>query len=84
MCVYERASVCVCVCVCVVWGGGYEQITRHILLSLGTFREGKNLGGNEKKVKNRFRTCLSGMDAGISTTGMRVAGVPIGNNKWVQ
>ena len=24
--------------------------------------------------------CLSGMDAGISTTGLRVAGVPIGND----
>jgi len=29
-------------------------------------------------------TCLSGMDEGISTTGLRVAGVPIGNNKQVQ
>jgi len=28
--------------------------------------------------------CLSGMDAGISTTGLRVAGVPIGNDEWVQ
>jgi len=28
--------------------------------------------------------CLSGMDAGISTTGLRVAKVPIGNDKWVQ
>jgi len=27
--------------------------------------------------------CLSGMDAGISTTGLRVARVPIGN-EWVQ
>ena len=25
--------------------------------------------------------CLSGMDAGISTTGLRVAGVPIGNGE---
>ena len=24
------------------------------------------------------------MDAGISTTGLRVAGVPIGNDEWVQ
>ena len=24
------------------------------------------------------------MDAGISTTGLRVAGVPIGNYEWVQ
>jgi len=28
--------------------------------------------------------CLSGMDAGISTMGLRVAGVPIGNDEWVQ
>ena len=28
--------------------------------------------------------CLSGMDASISTTGLRVAGVPIGNDEWVQ
>jgi len=28
--------------------------------------------------------CLSGMDAGICTTGLRVAGVPIGNDEWVQ
>jgi len=28
--------------------------------------------------------CQSGMDAGISTTGLRVAGVPIGNDEWVQ
>ena len=30
--------------------------------------------------------CLSGMDAGtgIFTTGLRVAGVPIGNDEWVQ
>ena len=28
--------------------------------------------------------CLSGMDAGISTTGLRVAGVPIDNDEWVQ
>ena len=28
--------------------------------------------------------CLSGMDAGISTTGLRVTGVPIGNDEWVQ
>jgi len=28
--------------------------------------------------------CLSGMIAGISTTGLRVAGVPIGNDEWVQ
>jgi len=28
--------------------------------------------------------CLSGMDAGISKTGLRVAGVPIGNDEWVQ
>ena len=28
--------------------------------------------------------CLSGMDAGISATGLRVAGVPIGNDEWVQ
>ena len=28
--------------------------------------------------------CLSGIDAGISTTGLRVAGVPIGNDEWVQ
>jgi len=28
--------------------------------------------------------CLSGMDAGISTTRLRVAGVPIGNDEWVQ
>ena len=27
--------------------------------------------------------CLSGMDAGISTTGLRVARVPIGNDEWV-
>ena len=27
---------------------------------------------------------LSGMDAGISTTGLRVAGAPIGTNEWVQ
>jgi len=27
---------------------------------------------------------LSGMDAGISTTGLRVAGVPIGTDEWVQ
>ena len=26
----------------------------------------------------------SGMDAGISTTGLRVAGVPTGNDEWVQ
>jgi hypothetical protein len=24
------------------------------------------------------------MDAGISTTGLRAAGVPIGNDEWVQ
>ena len=29
-------------------------------------------------------SCLSGMDAGISTTGLRVAGIPIGNDEWVQ
>ena len=28
--------------------------------------------------------CLSGMDAGISTTGLNVAGVSIGNDEWVQ
>jgi len=28
--------------------------------------------------------CLSDIDAGISTTGLRVAGVPIGNDEWVQ
>jgi len=28
--------------------------------------------------------CLSGINAGISTTGLRVAGVPIGNDEWVQ
>jgi len=28
--------------------------------------------------------CLSGMDAGISTTGLHFAGVPIGNDEWVQ
>ena len=28
--------------------------------------------------------CLSGIDAGISTMGLRVAGVPIGNDEWVQ
>jgi len=28
--------------------------------------------------------CLSSMDAGISTTGLRVAGVPIDNDEWVQ
>jgi len=28
--------------------------------------------------------CLSGMDAGISTTGLRVAREPIGNDEWVQ
>jgi len=27
---------------------------------------------------------LSGMDAGISTTGLCVTGVPIGNDEWVQ
>jgi len=27
---------------------------------------------------------LSGMDAGISTTGLRVPGVPIGTDEWVQ
>ena len=27
---------------------------------------------------------LSGMDAGISTMGLRVAGVPIGTDEWVQ
>jgi len=28
--------------------------------------------------------CLSGIHAGISTTGLRVAGVPIGNDEWMQ
>ena len=28
--------------------------------------------------------CLSGMDTGISTKGLRVAGVPIGNDEWVK
>jgi len=32
---------------------------------------------------NSQLACLSGMDAGISTTGLRVAGVPIGNDEWV-
>jgi len=33
---------------------------------------------------NAQLACLSGMDAGISTTGLRVAGVPIGNDEWMQ
>ena len=33
---------------------------------------------------NHQLACLSGMDAGIFTTGLRVAGVPIGNDEWVQ
>ena len=43
MCVCERANVCVCVCVCVVRGGGYEQITLHILLPWNVSRGKKSL-----------------------------------------
>ena len=28
-------------------------------------------------------SCLAEMDAGVSTQGLRVAGVPIGNDAWV-